>query len=33
MCVLSEKRTAVCELCPTEEGEEPKTVHVEVESE
>lgn len=32
MCVLNEARTAVCDLCPTEEGEEPKTVHIEVES-
>jgi hypothetical protein len=33
MCVLNEARSAVCELFPTEEGEEPRTVHIEVESE
>ena len=33
LCVLNEAVSAECELCPTEEGEETKTVHVDVKSE
>ena len=33
LCVLNAAETAECALCPTEEGEETKTVHIEVESE
>ena len=30
LCVLNEAEVAECELCPSEEGEETKTVHIEV---
>lgn len=30
LCVLHEAREGECELCETEEGEKPETVHVEV---
>lgn len=33
LCVLTAAETAECEFCPTEKGEETKTVHIEVESE
>jgi hypothetical protein len=33
LCVLNAAETAECELCPTEEGEETKTVHIDVKSE
>jgi hypothetical protein len=33
LCVLNEAESAECELCPTEEGEETKTVHIDVKSE
>lgn len=33
ICVLNEAGSAVCELGAKEEGEEPKTVHIEVKGE
>lgn len=33
LCVLNTAETAECELCPTEEGEETKTIHIDVKSE
>jgi hypothetical protein len=33
MCVLNEAEVTECAFCPTEEGEETKTVHIEVKSE
>ena len=33
LCVLNETEVAECELCPTEEGEETKTVHIDVKRE
>ena len=32
LCVLNEGETAECELCAAEEGEEKKTVHIDVKS-
>ncbi len=33
LCVLQEAREAECELCQSEEGQKPETVHIEVKAE
>jgi len=32
LCVLNAAEVAECELCETEEGEKPRTVHIDVKS-